>query len=229
MYKGIAEKGVGAFARKYLFKNTRLKVMALVLSVMLWFSMTYLGESKMVFSVPISFENLSKTSVLRDADNRDVLITLNGPVSLLKNLRARDITAPLDLVNVKEGRQVLAIKKSDITVPAGMKIESIKPDYVVVDIDKIVEKELRTVVKLNSKWAGIYQVSSWQPRRVRVEAPRELLDKSEAIETIPVDGDFTRQQEVQKVPLNLRSVEGKRARPGSVRVVLRKMETKGGE
>lgn len=223
MHRGVADRSIGSLVRKYVLRNARLKAMALVLAVMLWFSMTYLGESKMVFSVPVSFENLSKTSVLRDADSRDVLITLNGPVSILKNMRSRDIVAPLDLSRAKEGRQVLVIKKTDVSVPAGLKIESIKPDYIVVEIDKIVEKQLRTVVKLNTKWVGIYQIASWQPRYVRVEAPKELLDRSDLIETIPVDGDFTRQQETQNVPLNLRSLEAKRARPGKVTVVLKKI------
>lgn len=223
MYKGATDRSIGALAKEYLLKNVRLKAMALVLAIMLWFSTTYLGESKMVFSVPISFENLNKASVLRESDSKDVLITLNGPVSILRNMRAHDITAPLDLGRVKEGRQVLAIRKSDIGVPAGLKIESIKPDYVVVEIDKIVEKQLRTVVKLDNKWAGVYQVSSWQPRYVRVEAPKELLDKSDLIETTPVDGDFSHQQEIRNVPLNLKSLEAKRARPGTIKVVLKKM------
>src|SRR5208282_3343347 len=137
---------------------------------------TYLGESKMAFSVPVSFENLNKAMVLREADNRDVLITLNGPVSILRNLRARDITVRLDLARNGDGRQALAIRENDIDVPRGLKIESVKPEYIVVEIDRIVEKQLRTVVILERKWSGIYQVSSWQPRYVRVEGPGELMD-----------------------------------------------------
>ena len=216
-------RSIGNFARKYLFNEIRLKAMALVLAVMLWFSMTYLGESKMAFSVPISFENLSKTEVLRDVDSKDVLITLDGPVSILKNLRAHDVTAPLDLARTREGRQVLAIRKNDIIVPAGLKIESIRPDYVVVEIDKIVEKQVRTVVKLDRKWEGIYQVASWQPRYARVEGPRELLEKSDLIETIPADGDFSHQREILNVPLNLKTLEARKAKPGTVQVVLKRI------
>lgn len=220
MFRRLREKDGRTFVRKYLFNDIRLKAMALVLAIMLWFSMTYLGESKMVFSVPISFENLNKTMVLKEADTRDVLITIDGPVSILKNLRAHDVFAPIDLSGIKEGRQVIATRKSDISLPNGLKIESIKPDYVVVEIDKIVEKQVRTVVKLDSKWAGIYEISSWSPGYVRVEGPRELLDKLTSVETIPVDGEFRHSQEVCNVPLNLKSLEVKRARPETVRVVL---------
>ena len=57
--------------RKYVLNQIRLKVMALVLAVMLWFSTTYVGESKMVFSVPISFEHVGKALMVRDADTRE--------------------------------------------------------------------------------------------------------------------------------------------------------------
>ena len=153
-----------------------------------------------------------------------MLVTLNGPVSILKTLRAHDIRAPLDLGRAREGRQVLAIRKNDIIVPTGLKIENVKPDYVVVEIDRIVEKQLRTVVKLDRKWAGVYQVSSWQPRYVRVEGPGELIDKSDVVETIPADGDFTHQRETLNVPLNLKPLEARKVRPAdTVQVVLKKI------
>ena len=63
MIRRPGENWVGAVVRNYVFKDVKLKAMALVLAVMLWFSMTYLGESQMAFSVPIAFENLSKTEV----------------------------------------------------------------------------------------------------------------------------------------------------------------------
>ncbi len=223
MFSRLGGIQIKTFARRYLFNEIRLKVMALVLAITLWFSTTYLGESKMAFSVPISFENVSRTLVLREADNRDVLITLDGPVSILRNLSAHDVSATLDLSHARDGRQLLAIRKSDISVPTGLKIENVRPDYVMVELDRIVEKQLRTVVQLDRKWAGIYQVSSWAPRHVRIEGPRELLDRSDMVQTIPVDGEFSHQQEICNVPLDLRPLYARKARPEMVRVVLRKI------
>jgi YbbR domain-containing protein len=210
--------------RKYLLNQVRLKILALFLAIMTWFSMTYLGESEMAFSVPLSFENLGKAMIMREADTKDILITVNGPLSILKNIRAEDIRVPLDLSRARDGRQILTIRKGDVVVPNGVKIEGVRPDYVVVEVDKIVEKQLRTVVKLGDKWLGIYQVAFWYPQHVYVEGPKEVLDKRDSLDTFPVDGDFKQQQEVLDAPLNTKPLEARKVRPDTVRVVLRKIE-----
>ncbi len=209
--------------RKHVFNDLRLKVLALCLALMIWVSMNYMGESKMAFSVPIAFQNLNKALVVREMDSRDIMITLNGPLSVLKNLRAGDIRVVIDLSRVRDGRQIVTVRKADVVVPNGVKIEGVKPDYVVVEVDKIVEKRLRTVVKLGDQWAGIYRVVSWHPLFVSVEAPQEILDKRDSLETLPVDGEFKEQQEILDVPLNAKLAEARRVRPEMVRVVLKKI------
>jgi hypothetical protein len=212
------------FVKKYVLNEIRLKVLAITLALMLWISMNYLGESTMAFSVPVNFEGLNKTRVVREADTRDILITLNGPLSVLKNLKPSDIKVVFNLSGSKEGRQILTVRKSDVVVPNGLKIETVKPDYVVVEVDRIVEKELRTVVKLDDKWAHMYRVASWYPRSASVEGPKELLDKSDFLETIAVDGNFTGEQEVLDVPLDMKHVEGRKVKPETVRVVLKRVK-----
>jgi len=210
--------------RKYLLNEIRLKILAVVLASMLWFSMTYMGESKIAYSVPIVLQNLNKAMVVKEVDTRDVLITLNGPLSLLKNLRPEDIKVGLDLSKAREGRQIFSIRKGDVLLPSGMKIENLKPDYVVLEIDKIMEKQLRTVVKLGHRWAGIYRVVSWHPQYVTLEGPEESFAGKGPVETIPVDGDFTRNQEILDAPLDIKTFLPGRVKPDIVRVVLKRID-----
>ncbi len=212
-----------ALVKRYLLYEIRLKALALMLAFMLWFSMTYVGESKMGFLVPVSFENLGKGMIMRETDTRNVMITVSGPLSVLKNLKADDIKVPLNLSRAKEGREIFTIRKGDVIVPTGLKVEDAKPDYVVVELDKIVEKHLRIVVKLDKRWANTYEVASWYPAYAEVEGPRELLEKGTVLETLPVNGNFTRQQEVLDIPLNAKSLEARRVSPDTVRVVLRRI------
>ena len=211
------------FIRNFIFKEFRLKALALLLAVIFWFSATYMGQSKMGFMAPISFYNLERGQVIKDTDADNILITVSGPPSILKGLKAEDIKVPVNLSKAKEGRHVFAIGKRDVIVPPGLNVEGARPDYVVVEIDKIVEKRLRVVVKLDEKWRDAYEVASCRPAYVYVEGPRESLKNTDVLETVPVSGNFTRQQEVLDVPLDAKSLEARRVAPETVRVVLRRI------
>lgn len=211
------------FFKKYIMNDLELKIIAVVIAILMWFSMTYLGESKMTYSVPIAFDNLGKSFSMRDADTRDVTITLNGPLSDLKNLKPKDIKVTLDLSRVREGRQTFSLRKSDVVVPNSVKIERVEPDYVVVEIDKIMEKNLRTIVKLGERWEAIYQVISWSPRSAVAEGSENALAGKGSIETIPIDSDLRQQQEIIDVPLNIKSLAVRKIRPETVHVVLKRI------
>lgn len=215
--------GAVAFLKKFFLREFRLKALSLMLSLLLWASMTYMGASKMGFLVPLSLENLDKGMMISRTDTRDVMITVDGPLSLLRNLKAGDIKVSVNLARAKEGRQIFTIRKGDVIVPAGLKVEDARPDYVVLELDKLVEKRVPVVVKLDERWATAYKVASCSPAYAEVEGPRELLEKGAVVETFPVNGNFTRQQEVVDIPLNAKLLEAKRVTPGSVTVVLRRI------
>ena len=210
------------FIRNFIFREFRLKAVALLLAVVFWFSANYMGQSKMGFMVPVSFYNVDKGEVITETDTRNILITVNGPPSILKNLKAGEIRVPVNLSRVKEGRHVFSIGRGDVIVPPGLKVEDARPDYVVVELDKIVEKRLRVVVRLDKKWQGAYEVASWRPVYVYVEGPRESLQKKGVLETLPVSGNFTRQQEVLDIPLDAKSLDARKVVPETARVVLRR-------
>jgi YbbR domain-containing protein len=210
------------FIREYVLSELKLKIISIVLACLLWFAMTYVGETKIAFSVPVSLSKLNRSFIIRETDTKQILITVNGPLSVLKNLRPDDFRVTLDLASAKEGRQTLMIKKGDVIVPNNVKIESIRPDYVAVEIDKMVEKRLRTVVKLDERWVGAYKVVSWFPQSVYAEGPEGLLDKRDSLDTLPIEGSLKQQVEILDVPLDLRSLEAVKVKPDMVRVTLRR-------
>ena len=102
--------------------------------------------------VPVSFYNVEKGEIVRETEIRNILVTVNGSPSILKNVKGGRDKGALNLSRAKEGRHVFSIGKGDVIVPPGLKVEDTKPDYVVVEVDKIVEKRMRVVVKLDKKW-----------------------------------------------------------------------------
>jgi YbbR domain-containing protein len=210
------------FVRKYIINDWKLKGLSLVLAVMLWFAISHVGESKLSVSVPILPANLEKDFMIKSMDNEDVLVTISGPVSVLKNLRPKDVKVPLDLGELKNGRHIVNIQKTDIVVPKGVEVEAVKPGYVVIEIEKTLEKRLKTVVKLDNKWKALYSVKSWYPQYVTVEGPKVSIEKIEAIDTVPIDGNFMALEEELDVALDTKGLLIRKVRPETIRVIIRK-------
>jgi YbbR domain-containing protein len=208
--------------KKFIFKDFKLKVLSLVLAAMLWFAVSYMGESKIGFSVKIGVDKLGKEFIIKKIENEEVLITVEGPVSILKGIRARDIRLTLNLSDAKEGRHVFTLQETDVQTPKGIKVEALKPDFVAIELDRIIDKRLRTIVALDKKWTGVYKVKSWSPQYAFVEGSKESLEKIYSIETIPVDGNFMANEEIIEVPLDIKDMLVKKVKPETIKVVLRR-------
>lgn len=208
--------------KKFIFKDFKLKVLSLVLAAMLWFAVSYMGESKIGFSVKIGVDKLGKEFIIKKIENEEVLITVEGPVSILKGIRARDIRLTLNLSDAKEGRHVFTLQETDVQTPKGIKVEALKPDFVAIELDRIIDKRLRTIVALDKKWTGVYKVKSWSPQYAFVEGSKESLEKIYSIETIPVDGNFMANEEIIEVPLDIKDMLVRKVKPETIKVVLRR-------
>ena len=88
--------------------------------------------------------------------------------------------------NIQEGENIFNISKSNVQIPRGVQIGDIRPSSTKIDIDRIIEKRLKTVVRLDRQWMGEYEVKSWSPDYVMVEGPKRIWEKKTFIETLPV-------------------------------------------
>lgn len=210
------------FVRKYILNDWKLKGLSLVLAILLWFAISYVGESKLSVSVPVLPANLEKDFMVKSMDTENVLVMISGPVSVLKNLMPKDVRVPLDLGELKNGRHIVNIQKASVLVPKGIEVEAVKPNYIVIEIERTLEKRLKTVVKLDNKWAAKYSVKSWYPQYVSIEGPKVSIEKIETIDTVPVDGNFMSIEEELDVALDTKGLLIRKLRPETIRVIIRR-------
>jgi hypothetical protein len=211
-----------AFWQRYVLKNMKLKVFSVVIAALLWLSVSYIGESKMGMSVRVSPSNLAKGFMIVKLEPDYALVTLSGPVSVLKNISARDVSVSIDLARTPKGTHVFLLAKENVKVNKGVKVEEVKPDSIVVNVDAVVEKRLRVGVKLDRKWADVYKVRSVVPSTVVVEGPSESLRDRTAVSTLAVEGIFTRDEEAADVAIDTKDLVVRSIRPDTVRVMLKK-------
>jgi YbbR domain-containing protein len=208
--------------KRYIVSNLRLKLLSLMLAIMLWFAVSHMGETSMSISVPVSYINLNRSYIIKEITNEEVLVKVNGPVSKLKTLKSKDIVLIVDLSYAHEGKNVYNIGDKNVKtkVPNTIKVETINPDYVIFDIDRLIEKRLKIIVNVDERLSEDYMVKSWKPRYVTVYGARASLANIKTIETMPVTGSFKSEEVVVNTPFNTKGLILKAIRPETATVIL---------
>ncbi|HOJ43863.1 MAG TPA: CdaR family protein [Syntrophorhabdaceae bacterium] len=209
--------------KKYVLNNIRLKVLSIFLAILFWFAVSYTGDTKMTLTAPVNLSNLPAHQIIKQIDPDQVLLSISGPVSIIKNLRAKDIHIKLDLTDIKAGKNTLNLLKDNVLLPKGIKIENIKPDTINVETDVLVEKRLKVSVKLDKKWSGIYKIKSWSPQYLTVEGAKESLQAKDVIETKIVDGNFINDEEEVYVEVDTKGMFISKIKPDIVKVILKRL------
>jgi hypothetical protein len=208
--------------KKYILENWKLKLLSVALATMLWFVVYLIGETKKEISVPVSIANLSKSYIIMKTDIAKVDITLSGRVSVLKDIKESDVKVSLNLSNVQEGENIFNITKSNIQIPRGVQIVDIGPSSTKIDIDRIIEKKLKTAVRLDRRWRGEYEVKSWTPDYVTVEGPKRIWEKKTVIETVPVNDELKNAEETVTVYLDTEGLQADKIKPDTVKVIIKR-------
>ncbi|MHB8108502.1 MAG: CdaR family protein [Syntrophorhabdaceae bacterium] len=211
---------------RYVTKNWKLKLLSLVLAIMLWYTVFQIGEPKKDLTVPVSLVNLSKYLVVMKMDPERVFITVSGRVSLLKDLKENGVHAVINMNGAKEGEAIFDLSKSTINVPKGIEIVDVRPGTLRVTLDRITEKRLKIVPVLDRKWTGRYDIVQFSPQFAIAEGPRKSLEKVTTIETLPVHGDFKRNEENISIGFNVDDLPKVRMKPENVRIILKKRSGK---
>ena len=208
--------------KKLILENWKLKLLSVALATMLWFVVYLIGETKKEISVPVSIVNLNKGYVVMKIDIAKVDITLTGRVSVLKDIKENDVRVSLSMSNIQEGENIFNISKGNIQIPRGVQISDIRPTSTKIDVDRIIEKKVKTVVKLDRRWVGEYELKSWSPDYVTVEGPKRRWEKKTVIETVPINDELKHAEETVTVFLDMEGLQTSKIKPDAVKVVLRK-------
>ena len=116
-----------------IFENGSYKLVALFISLILWLSI--LGRREFVVNkeIEVDFTVADKLIVTGQSSDK-IRIKLSGPQPLLKKYKETSQTLIINLLDKSTGLYEIEMNASKIEVPAGIKILSIKPSQISVEI-----------------------------------------------------------------------------------------------
>ena len=213
-------KRLKEYARDYVLENTGLKVLALLITGVLWLSVASRPVSQVALSGSIEF-NLPATPPLTVSryDTTTARVYLEGPRDTLDALRAGQLTVTADMSAVEPGVRVIPLRVDSNRLPASVKVKEIEPPTITVTVERVVERE----VPITPRWEGDpppgYQVIDWQisPETVKIGGAesqmRELTQVStESVRLSDKFGPFSRQVAIDIGSPNLSLSEGASSR-----------------
>ncbi|MEW6163119.1 MAG: CdaR family protein [Nitrospirota bacterium] len=175
--------------RKLLFKNLGLKIIAVLLSVILWVFATSRGLSEISLDVPLEFKNTPQGLELMNRSVKVVGLNIKGQEGLIRNIKPSDIRVSIDLSKAKRGEGIYYISKDNIRLPHTVIVTNITPSYVKVLLEESVTKTVRVrPVIAGTPERGFYVKSiNIIPETVVIEGARSEVKKVDRIKTEPLD------------------------------------------
>jgi len=187
--------GLRARLREYLFADARLKLLALMIVLVIWFSVA--GQTRQaapitIQNVAVSLDNLPSQLAVTSTEPADVSITVQGPEDQLRELRiavatrSSDLVAHADLATLTEGVQLARLSVRGL--PDGVSLKKIEPDSIRVTLDPIRTRE----VPVEPRFAGTlpegYKLTSatTEPATVTLSGPQSVLDTIDKLTTTTV-------------------------------------------
>lgn len=195
---------LGIFRHKFV-----VKLFALVGATVLWFFV--MSDQNPVMdssvSVPVTFIGAPDRARVTPSVS-DIKVKLRGPRSVFAAARRDEIKAILDLSDKEPGTHHLSVHT---LLPQGLEVVSLKPEYVDVLIDPLIQKRRSLRIIPSGTVGPGFTVSRMAPETdsVFIDGPETVVNSvTQVIGYVPLSGDRTTDFDV-RVPLSAMDEDGR--------------------
>jgi YbbR domain-containing protein len=174
--------------RRSLTRNTGLKILSVGLAVALWlFVNAGQHQAEMSLEIPISYNSLPARMLIVNHHPRFVKLDVVGPRTLLSLLDPGRLTLRLDLAGVNQGQASFRVSAEMFNLPRQIVITRIAPSQIVLDIDRLVSRNLPISLNIVGNVAHGYEIggSEVTPAEVAATGPSRFVDYLKKVNTEP--------------------------------------------
>lgn len=189
--------------RKIFLEDWGLKLLALVITIGLWFGVTGLSTpSDRRLDVPFNIY-ISNNSEVTNSIPQDINIVISGDKRRIDQIRQTDLVAALDLSAKPPGDYSITLSPENIYVqlPQGIRLTQVSPNRIPVNIEAVEERDIDVKVVTSGTLPAGYEIyaSNAVPPKIRVRGPASFMKGLDFVETAPIDivghmDDFTAKQ-----------------------------------
>jgi YbbR domain-containing protein len=177
------------YAKDYALENTGLKLLALLITAVIWLSVALRPMSEItITNVPIEFRNLPEFLIVSEYDALTARVSLRGSRDALEAVRPSALVAVADLSGIKPGVRVIRLELDRSKLPPGVKDLELEPQNVRILVERLVERDLPVRPRFEGEPPQGYELIGWNvsPPIIRVAGAESRLQslKEASTETI---------------------------------------------
>ena len=176
-------------------RDLRTKAAVFLAVMFVWLVISVKQGEIITVTAPVRFKNLPEKLSLQKSFPEELDVQLKVLSSLIPSPKQLDLSAEIDLANVHEGVNQVALRNEDIRLPVGLKITQIRPTVVKVTVAKKVRRQLPVRVVTHGSLPGRLHLKRQvvEPSVVTVEGPEQVLNQLEGLQVEDIDLTSVRQ------------------------------------
>lgn len=207
-----------------LNNKTLLKILSVLIALGMWFMVVAGHEEMKEMTVPVKFINLPKDRIAM-SDYTNVTITIKGAARLLQGLENSDVLLNIDVASFPEGQSSRRILPTDFKTPLRMEVVDVKPNSLLVTVDKLATKEVRVLPSVIGDVNKGYKVENItiRPNTATITGAENIINNIENISTMQIN--LSDRSENFVLNVSMKEYEGvTRIEPENVEVMVRLKE-----
>lgn len=173
------------------FRNLGMKVVAVGLGTMLWFTVSGDNQVERSVRVPLLFQNRPTSLAIAPDAPDSVEVHLRGRVSQLTGDQA-DVNVYIDLSDTRPGSRLFHLRTDQVTTPFGVEVTQVFPSTVMLTLETTGMKKVKVEPTVEGTPAEGFEIGKIEidPAEVEVVGADSQLKvlRSAITETVMVDG-----------------------------------------
>jgi YbbR domain-containing protein len=204
------------------FRNIGLKVAALGLGTLVWFTVSGPRVERTISGVPVIYRNVPTSLEISD-QTEEASVHVRGTDSQIRRLLPGDLVVEIDLAGERPGLVVLPLRTDQVTIPFGIDVTEVAPGAVTLTLEESAAVEVPVRPTIDGKPAAGFVEAGTKvdPATVTVVGPARRLKTTTSAITQRVSIEGARDTVSQTVTVGVIDSGLRLKEPRTARVTVR--------
>jgi len=159
--------------RYHPFRHLGIKMLAVMIAAVLWFTVAGEHVVERSIRVPLEFRNIPQQLDIVGNAPDSVDVRIRGSSAVLSRVQGGEIVAVLDLASARAGSRLFPIRADEVRAPFGVEVAQVTPATLALELEKSTRRRVPIVPAVDGEPAPGYVIGRWtaDPPTVEIVGP----------------------------------------------------------